>query len=192
MTHAMIERRMHHGRIITALADYYGRPLSPAAHMMYVEDLQELTGDELALACRQYRTNCENKFFPLPSVLIALARGTQSPEDVGQDIATRIWEAMARRGWNNPEQAKLYIGDAGWEVVKRFGGWQSLCEGTTMDSRGTLIAQMRGIATVLHRKELSVQRAALVGSDPLKKLDTPPPTNEAVAAMIPQIGKDLR
>jgi hypothetical protein len=192
MNQSHLERRLAYVRVIKAMADYYGRALSEDAMLMYLEDLQELSPDELSLACRQYRSNPENKFFPLPASLIAIVKGTQTPEDVGQDIATRIWEAMARHGWNNPDKARLYIGEAGWEVVKRFGGWLSLCEGTTMDSRGTLIAQMRGIATALHRKEVSVQRAALVGSDPLKKLDTPPPTNEAVAAMIPQIGKDLR
>lgn len=60
-------------RIITGLAEYYDKNLSPSQIKMYVEDLSHLSPDTLAIAVRAYRMNPDNVFFPLPAKLAEAA-----------------------------------------------------------------------------------------------------------------------
>jgi hypothetical protein len=82
-----------------------------------------------SIACKKYIDNSANEFFPRPiSKLIAIIKTPVSLEDDSQEIASKIINAVSKYGWNNYEDAKTYIGERGFDVVKRFGGWQYVCQ----------------------------------------------------------------
>lgn len=44
-------------------------------YRIFYEDLRHLTAEEMAEACRRYRQNPNNKFFPTPGQILAALRG---------------------------------------------------------------------------------------------------------------------
>jgi hypothetical protein len=138
-------------KILLALAEYYERNLSPSQIAMYVEDLMCLEPEKLIESIKRYRNDPKNDRFPLPVKLKAMIGEAESPDDHARDASSRIVAAVSKYGWNNLEQAKAYIGDLGWEVVKRHGGWQTLCESLTYSNMGMLQAQWRELAASIQR-----------------------------------------
>lgn len=49
--------------------------------------------------------------------------GGKSPDPIGP----KIRESIKKFGHTNGGEAKSYLGDDGWEVVKKMGGWARLC-----------------------------------------------------------------
>jgi len=116
--------------ILVKLAAYYEKTLTDEQIQMYGDQLEEfLTDEECSIACKKYIDNQLNEFFPRPiSKLIYLIKKPISIEDDSIDIVTRITDAVAKYGWSNFSDAQAHIGTRGWEVVKRIGGWQYLCQ----------------------------------------------------------------
>jgi len=136
---------------IEALAAIYGKSLSPAAIAMYASDLLEVGADKALPALEV----CRRKMRSFPTIADVLAEipGAVVDElDVARDIGNRIWDAIGRFGWTNQARAQEFLGEMGWSVVERMGGWQNLC---TMDSeeRGTFVAQARDFAMSRMRLE---------------------------------------
>jgi hypothetical protein len=138
--------------VLEGLAAYYRMTLSPAQFAMYAEDLAELTPQQLVSACREYRKNPQNKFFPLPSALIALVKPVETELDLGNDVASRIIGAVSKFGSYRGAEARAYIGETGWECVKRFGGWVTICSELTDDTKTSIFAQLRGLAQTVAKK----------------------------------------
>ncbi len=138
-------------KTLLALAEYYRETLSAKQLAMYAEDLSTLTPEELESAVYEYRLDPQNKFFPLPAVLISIARPRESDEDSGRLAAARIVAAISKFGWNNPEYAKSFIGPVGWEAVQLQGGWKTLCESVTYENKSTVQAQLRNLSESLAR-----------------------------------------
>lgn len=162
----MIQTKLHHAKVVTALAEYYSKSVSPNLLEMYVDDLMALSPEELQHAAKLYRCDGSNKFFPIPAVLIELVRPRQSAQDAARDAATLILDCLARDGYTNPDRAKLRMGDLAWKVVERMGGWTRLCQEVTNQNLTTYAAQIRELAAVVSRK-------AEMGLS-----DTPPPLPE--------------
>jgi hypothetical protein len=59
------------------------------------------------------------------------------------DLASTIIGAVTRYGYNNSEKARQVIGEVGWHVVQRRGGWENFCEFLTLDNMRTTEAQIR-------------------------------------------------
>jgi hypothetical protein len=146
-----MNKRDQISEIIFALAEYYERQLTENQLAMYVEDLLCLEPEQLIESIKRYRNDPKNDRFPLPVKLKAMIGEAASPDDAARDSASRIIAAVSKYGWNNVEQAKAYIGELGWEVVKRQGGWQTLCESLTYSNMGMLQAQWRELAAGLQR-----------------------------------------
>lgn len=87
------------------------------------------------------------KSFPSPSQLREYLTPELDEDTKAVEIASRIVSAVTQFGWPNPDQAKAYIGDLGWEAVKRFGSWGFVCEnlGVTLNVT-TFQAQIREIS----------------------------------------------
>lgn len=167
-----MNKRADISKIIVALAEYYDKILSAQQIAMYVEDLIELEPQELVDAIKRYRNDPKNERFPLPVKLKAMIGAADSPEDAARDASSRIVAAVSRYGWNNPTQARVYIGGLGWEVVRRQGGWLNVCEMLTYSNQGQYQAQWREIA-------LSIQRsgASSFSGPMLPSPDGPGPNN---------------
>lgn len=116
--------------LVVKLAAYYEKTLSDEQIQMYSAQLEEyLTDEECSIACKKYIDNSANEFFPRPiSKLIAIIKKPISIEDDSLDLVTRITDSVSKYGWIGFNEAQAYIGPRGWEVVRRIGGWQYLCQ----------------------------------------------------------------
>jgi len=84
-----------------------------------------------------------------------------SPEDEAVDAATRIIGAIQKYGHVDADRSRGYIGELGWQVVERNGGWNSVCETLTYANMRTTQAQYR-------------DEAASIGRRSAARLDGPP------------------
>ncbi len=146
------------GDILFAFGEYYDKRLTANQLGMYVEDLTDLSADELRAACKLYRQDAKNERFPLPAKLIALARPKDSPEDAGREIAAGIIDAVFKAGWNNPEKARAIMGEVGWAIISRMGGWQNFCQELTNENMPTMRAQIRDLAMTTVRRASMAER----------------------------------
>lgn len=78
--------------------------------------------------------------FPTPGDLLRYVK--EEHEDAASAIAGRVTEAIRRFGSYNHEEARQYIGEQGWALVARFGGWSSLCRNTKADQVPYLLSQL--------------------------------------------------
>ena len=73
------------------------------------------------------------------------------------EAAARILTAISKFGYIDPDGARKYIGDLGWEVVGMQGGWISLCENVTVANETIYQAQMRELAqSIVNRRSAGV------------------------------------
>lgn len=140
-------------KLYIGLAEYYRVEITPGQLNAYAEDLFDLDLDLVAAAISRIRKTPGNVFFPLPAVIREAVQGSARDEAI--EASNRIVQAMSRFGWNNPEGARNFIGELGWRVVEREGGWQSLCQRTTNEELPTLKAQWRELAAVTQRRMVS-------------------------------------
>lgn len=132
------------------LSLYYRQQLNKDQVRMYAEDLQDLELSDVGRAIQSLRQDPTQKFLPMPSQVREKIIGNANED--AQDSASRILEAIARFGYTNISDAQNYIGELGWAVVVREGGWQSICERTKSDDIPILKAQWREMAKVFRAK----------------------------------------
>jgi hypothetical protein len=132
-------------KTIKAVATYYGRNMDADVLSMMCDDLEDLPIDKVIAGYNQWRRNPANKTFPLPAQIRELVSPGEfiAPETRAREVAGRIVGAITKFGWNNAKEAQVFIGPEGWELVKRMGGWQHLCETTSPKQATMLQAQMR-------------------------------------------------
>ena len=137
----------HIAQLVASLAEYYNKTLTTNQFALYVDDYRRshLSLEEIREAIDRYRTDAENVFFPLPAKIISIAKPINSDMDIARATISNIIRAIGLFGWTNEDRAKTFIGEIGWEVVNRSGGWRVLCSDINEDNRGTLTAQMRDL-----------------------------------------------
>jgi hypothetical protein len=155
-------------RVIKLTAQYYNRQLDPEVLSMMCDDLEDLGYEASIQAYAQYRKNSANRFFPMPAQIRDMISPQPSDENDARDAAARIVQAISKFGWANQTGAKSFIGDLGWTVVERHGGWLTVCE-MPADQIGIFQAQGRELA-----KAIAVRASAGL-------LDEPPRLPEAKA-----------
>jgi hypothetical protein len=144
-------------------AAYYRVKLDDEVLKMYAEDLSDLELMEVQEAMRLYRKNPKNRHMPLPAQIREMLEPQLDDDALARDAASRIVAAVSKFGWCNSSDAKAYIGELGWRVVDRHGGWLYVCEnlGRSLDV-GMFQAQARELA----KTQIQFSRAG--------NLDTPP------------------
>lgn len=134
-----------HKALLLGLAKYYREQMDDERLSMFAEDLSDLSIEELAIAIKQAKHTITK--MPFPSQLRAfVGRAQISNEDQAQLISTDILAAISKFGYTNQEKAKEFLGDLGWGVVQRQGGWSNLCSLVDDQNFTTFRAQLRGIA----------------------------------------------
>lgn len=129
------------------LAAYYQQTLHDSALAMYAEDLSDMDYGDVADAMRRLRCQPGRRSCPLPADIRDEAAPSQgSIVAQANDIAGRISAAISRYGYTRAEEAKQYIGDTGWLVVGRMGGWRQICTTLLSSEMGTFRAQCRDMA----------------------------------------------
>jgi hypothetical protein len=147
----MMNEKLARLQILNQLSELYGRNFSSGAIEMMLEDLSVLTFQELQIAVRSYRTNPKNTQFPLPAALVALIKPVENESDIPRQIGNKIWDSIARFGYNNHDQAREHLGELGWTVVQQMGGWSSICQCASEDQRGIFVAQARDLTESVMR-----------------------------------------
>lgn len=134
-------------KILAGLSVYYNQNISVEQLTMYADDLNELTLDELAIAIKKVRLNPAIKYMPKPAEIIEQVRGNENHAAIA--LANLVVEAIGKFGHNNAHRAKEFLGEKGWELVKREGGWESICERTTIENVSIMKAQWRELAKAI-------------------------------------------
>lgn len=147
-------------KLIVKLAAYYEKTLTDEQVEMYSKQMADhLTAQDVSVACKKYIDDPANEFFPRPmSKLIALVRSPVSQEALAHDSASKIKQAVSDCGYSDPIAARAFIGEIGWEIVRRSGGWSFICEnlGTNKMPVLTFYAQSRDLAKSLGEIKKSV------------------------------------
>lgn len=141
--------------LIVATAMYYGHEIEDTVLSLYVEDLEDLEFPAVARAIGEVRRDPKTTRFPLPAVI----RDRIAPVDLSdadaKEAASRIVQAVAKFGWCNPNSAQSFIGELGWFIVQRQGGWLNVCQMTDHRNLTSLQAQWRDLGASIHRRALA-------------------------------------
>lgn len=140
------------------LAAYYRIKVEDQVLRMYAEDVSDLDFEDVARAMNEYRKDPRNRQMPLPAQIRDLIEPTETPETKGRDIAAKIQGAIVKYGHPNESLARNYIGEEGWAIVQRWGGWAHLCAhmGLAIDP-GQFYAQIRDHAVDVVRRPDSIE-----------------------------------
>ena len=128
-------------RIVNA-ATYYTKPMNSEVVEMYMNVLSGFEFGELCDAINKYAM--KGKFMFTVADLIAIMRPEPDDEAVAREVASKITKAITKFGWSNSHDAREFVGELGWKVVERKGGWNYICQnhGHILDST-TFEAQAR-------------------------------------------------
>lgn len=181
------EERREVQKALVVTAEIYGRVLSAGAVSLMADALMDLDGRSVLAAIRQYVASTNSKTFPLPGQIRDLVKPTVRTEDQVNIAIGRIRQALAKFGSYDPEGAKAFVGELGWAIVVRDGGWVNMCKLETSEMP-IVTSQWRKIGE-------SVMRAGLAGT-----LEEPPmiaaPRKEsdnkgmaAIGATLPKLTK---
>jgi hypothetical protein len=121
--------------------------------------LDELSDDEFIKAC----TLVNKKFrkVPAPIDFYELVKKATNSKNESIDVAARIIGAVPEFGYARGNDAREYIGELGWQVVQRFGGWTTVCEGLTVQNEAMKYAQFREVANaMMERRALGIDHCA--------------------------------
>lgn len=143
-----MEERAILGRLIVTMGVYYNRPLNRDVVSLMVNDLADLPLNEVMNGYDEYRRNPKNNHFPLPGAIRAIVEPKTDEDAQAKEAAARIVHAITKYGYVNRNAARGYIGELGWSVVEKQGGWQHLCENAQTDQMGMFQAQARELAKV--------------------------------------------
>lgn len=149
------QERNELGLILNNLCNYYSRQSNPATIAMFIEDLENFPLGQIQMAIKKYRQDPKNKTFPLPAQLIDILNPSVNPKNEAIEMASKILESISTFGYPNEEKAKEYLGEYGWQIVKRWGGWDYLCKnlGVTIQI-STFQAQTRDMAISLYERNV--------------------------------------
>lgn len=139
-------------KIIVGTGTVYGKEYTDGALLMIVDDLSDLAFDDVSEAYRKCRMDHMRRFAPLPAEIRHIVNPQENDEDEARDSAARIVAAVSRFGWANQLPAREFIGELGWMVVERQGGWATICGELTDQNIGMLQAQFRELAGSLRRR----------------------------------------
>lgn len=166
------EQKNKIAKLYFEIGELHGRTLSKDTLITLTNSFSDLPFDAVFKEMGNWFLN--GTHFPLPAHIRAKLSPTITDKDEAIDAVNRIIAAVSLYGYPNLEQAKNYIGELGWEVVKRFGGWTRLCETLDSENEGMIRAQMRELAQVVFKK-------SLVGD-----LNTAPALPQAIKNLIPE------
>ncbi len=146
--------REHIAKLYDATCKSFDKILEPEVLKMQIEDLSDLHFEKIIEALHKYRLDKKNNFWPKANKIRDIILPEQTPETMANEAASRIRYAISTFGWTNPQKAREYIGELGWRVVERSGGWMYLCENHGVElSPLTYHAQARDLAKSICESE---------------------------------------
>lgn len=148
------------------LAAYYQKQIPDVVLKMYARDLNDLDFKEVCGALERYRQDPKNRSMPLPAQIRAILGSAVDSDSAAREIAGRIAGAVVKHGFYQGTEAREYIGEIGWTVVTKLGGWGHICTnlGVSIDPTA-FYAQVRDLAkTQIMYEPKAIDRAIGIGA----------------------------
>lgn len=145
----MSQQRNPVEKLLIDMARFYDYDLEERQLDLFLEVLAHFPVNEVLQGGARYMRNTKNSRFPIPvhKIVAHLVPDEESDEAKAQAIASRIQESISKFGWCNSQAAREHIGELGWDVVQRFGGWPYICENHGLALQpGQFYAQVRDVA----------------------------------------------
>lgn len=113
---------------------------------IYDEGLQSLSYERRIFALKKIAMTRKgyDRFPSVRDIREAAGEVFDDPKDdrsKATELANRVWDAIERFGYAQPEDAEQYLGPIGWAFVNNSGRWVSIC--SIEGERTTYIAQWR-------------------------------------------------
>jgi hypothetical protein len=133
---------------LAVLADLCSKDLSPDLIRLYDHLLaKDYSYDQLCVAIEQIILDRKDRDpFPSPRTVLDKLRPPVDDDALAIEAASRVIGAISKFGYCNPSEACEYIGELGWAIVDREGGWVALCEKVESRQLPALRAQWRDLA----------------------------------------------
>ena len=148
------EEKNQLNKIYAATCRAFDKILDADVLRMQIEDLADLDYQKILNALNLYRRDEKSVSWPRANKIRTLVNPTQSTETLANEAASRIRLAISLHGHSNPSAARAMIGELGWRIVERSGGWQYVCENHGLSLNPlTFHAQAREIAKALLESE---------------------------------------
>lgn len=136
--------------VLTTAASFVKQDLNPYIIELYVKAVKPLGFERAAKIIEEFLE--KGKFATIAQIKEGLGFKELSYEENARDACARIRESVSRFGHWNEDSAKNYIGDLGWEMVMRSGGWDVICSAENYDALDFQLVQMRELGIVLQNK----------------------------------------
>lgn len=157
-----------------SLGRLFGKQIDPEMAELMFMSVSDLPLDAVLSSLRAWPSH--NRAFPMPADIRASIEGVKpkaaDEKDEGLVIANKIWACVVKHGHPWPGRAKAELGERGWAIVEMLGGWVSLCQTLSEDTRGTFIAQTRDLVAADSR----VNRPEATPGLEADRFVLPPPT----------------
>ena len=128
-------------------AAFYDIQMNDLKLMLWTAQLQDVDALDVRRAQAHFRDKPNQKFMPMPGEIKNFLNPLVSEDGQARQIAAKVQGAVVKFGYTNGKDAKEFIGDIGWAIVERFGGWSYICQnlGTGIDVNA-FQAQVRELA----------------------------------------------
>jgi hypothetical protein len=138
------EEREQFAKSLILTCRCFDKEISIDLVQLFMCDLEDLPFNLTMQGLSMYRLDKKNRTWPRIGDLRAYA--DPSPIDSREqasEIAQKCFGAIRKFGWTKSQEAREFIGEEGWEVIQRRGGWQAHCESTLEREVPILTAQFR-------------------------------------------------
>lgn len=193
------EQRTEFAKNLILTAKLYGYDMGLDLARMFVDDLQDLPYSGCNEALVTYRRDVKNKTWPRVSEIRAILQPVVDDSSVAIELANQIMKCIGRFGYNWADgtytpDGNVYsnskgqtfnvfkdclvseLGEIGWSVVQKRGGWRLICEQANEADATTYKAQLRD-----HVR--SVMSFSKTGTE-VENLSLPTPANNQVRGLL--------
>ena len=133
--------------MLVQLGIIFSKQVNELMIKLYESALEDLGDREIEIALVEW-LKTKNRF-PTPADVRDVSRPEMTDKNIGIEISSRIIQAISKFGSHQSSNAKYFLGELGWQVVERQGGWQNLCSEVNEKNRSIVQAQMRDLAETL-------------------------------------------
>jgi hypothetical protein len=130
------------------MTELYGKQISQNALKLFADMLMPFDYEKIMSSLESYLGNPKNKFFPVPAQIIELMEPKINDDEEARRISATIIGCVSKHGYNNGPDARKEIGELGWDIILRLGGWVSFCTELSDNNVTSFQAQIRDLASV--------------------------------------------
>lgn len=113
-------------KIYFEIGEIHGRVLSKDTLITLVNAFDDLPFDSVFTEIKKWLL--AGSHFPLPAHIRAKILPVKNESDDISEAVNRALSAVTSFGYCNSTEAKMFIGELGWQIIQGMGGWVHLCE----------------------------------------------------------------